>query len=167
MSIEDRSANPPPPPETERRIRLRPLQWVGVPLVLVLPVVLGALGVFGESWDTAHASSSTVSATVHWPTRFRYKQLNEIQVRVENRTAAPIDTVTIVVDTTYLSRFSTVRGVPALDEPYRLHLLDVRPAEPRLAIIELQAERYGRHRGLLSIIAGDTARVPLWTTIFP
>ena len=164
--MEDRLADPPEPPETEPRVRLRPLQWVGIPL-LIMPVLLAAFGVFGESWDTANTSSTAVSVAVRWPTRFRYKQLNEVRVWVENRTPGVLDSVTIALDTAYASRFSTVTAIPDFDDAYSLSLVAVRPGERRLAIIELQAERYGRHEGWLDVVAGDTARLRLHSFVFP
>lgn len=166
MSTEDRLADPPEPPEVERRVRLLPMQWVGIPLLLV-PVLLAAFGVFGESWDTATASSATISVDVRWPTRFRYKQLNEVHVWVENRTGGVLDTVTVALDTAYASRFSTVTAIPDFDDAYSLSLVALRPGERRLAVIELQAERYGRHEGRLDVVAGDTARLRLHTIVFP
>lgn len=167
MGHDDKIPKPPAAPRIERRVRIHPLRFAGLVVFLVLPVILAALGVFGETRRHARADGAPVSVDVRWPERFRYRQRDEIQIRVTNRSSVAIDTVTVAIDTTYLSRFSNVTAVPTFDGVYELSLVALAPGELRLAVIELQAEHYGRHRGDLIVIAGDTIRIPLHTTIYP
>jgi hypothetical protein len=140
MSIH-RTDEPPPPPDAPRRLRLYRFQWAGLALLASLPVMALA-GVFGETWKVASARSSVLAVTLKYPDRFRYKQLNQLEVQVENT-------------------------IPPWSQAFELLLTDVRPRETRLALVEIQAERYGMHRGTLSVIAGDTLTVALSTMIFP
>jgi hypothetical protein len=158
---------PSPPPEMRRRFRLYRSQVIGIPFVFLLPVVLALAGAFGEAWRTVRAETSAVAATISYPSRYRYKQLNTMEVWVANVSTALIDTVTIAIDTAYASRFSTVTSIPDFTLPYSIDLLDIPPGERRLAIIELQGERYGTHEGEVRVIAGDTATLRVRTTIFP
>lgn len=159
---------PPRAPEIVRKFKLYRHQWVGIPLMMSIPV-LALLGVFGESWDTARAASAQLEIELRYPTRFRYKQLNEMDVYVTNTSAQRLDTVTVAFDTMYTSRFSTVTFLPDASEAYAVELLAIEPGERRLIRVELQAERYWRHTGDVAAwaIGGDTARIPVSTIIFP
>lgn len=158
---------PPPPPETRRRIRLYVYQWIGLLLLLLLPVLASA-GVFGESWRVERASVGALSVVVSYPSRFRYKQLNQIEVQVRNTSGTALDSVKVSLDTSFATRFSTVASVPPLERAFELSIAAIPPSASRLAIIEIQAERYGRHSGTLTIAsAPDTVRVPLAVLIFP
>jgi hypothetical protein len=158
----------PPAPEIDRRVALPRGRAIGMLLILVVPV-LALAGVFGESWERAAAESPNVSAQVEFPSRFRYKMLNSITASVTNRSARPIDTIVVRLDSSYALRFSTVVFTPAAERAYVARLTDVPPGETRLIVIEIQGERYGRHTGRLHIEStnGDTLAIPIQTVIFP
>ncbi len=158
--------DPPAPPSLPRRIRLYRYQWVGLGLIVALPV-LALAGVFGESWRSEEARGADVEAAVTWPERFRYKQVNSIEVRVRNTSSRVLDTMTVALDTALAGRFSTVRAIPSFTRPYETDLTDLRPGETSLVLVEIQAERYGRHEGTLSVIHRDTVRIPISIRIFP
>jgi hypothetical protein len=168
VSEEQQDSSPPAPPGIGRQIRLTPWQRFAVPVLLGIPI-LALLGVFGESWDTASQATSNLELRLEYPTRYRYKMLNSLNLDVSNTSAGPIDTITVALDTAYASRFSTVVGIPTFEFPYTLELTDLPPGETRRVTIELQGERYGRHSGdlLVTSTAADTARLPVSTFIFP
>lgn len=156
-------------PEQPRRLRFYRFQWVGLPLVFLVPV-LALLGVFGESWGHADAASTELSLRVEYPTRYRYKQTHTVEVFVENVSGGPLDTVVVAFDPTYVRRFSTLTFIPSPKEPFEVELLDVKPGEVRLVRAELQGEHYGRHRGTVEVYRPgslDTARVSVSTLIYP
>lgn len=167
MSVQD-LPEPPPPPDAPRRIRLHPFQWVGVAVLATLPV-LALAGTFGESRETTEVSGSEVSAAIRYPTRFRYKQLDQIEVQLRNVSARLIDTVTVSLDTAFATRFSTVRAIPDFARPFDVPVTRLEPGTWRLVIVEIQAERYGSHAGALTISTGgaDTLRAPLAIRVFP
>lgn len=165
MSL-DHLPDPPGPPEAPRHVRLYRFQWIGLPLLAIVPI-LALAGAFGESWRVEEATSASLDATVHYPSRYRYKQLNSIEVWVTNRGAAAVDTLTVALDSALANRFSTVRAIPSFREPWEVELTDVLPGETRLVVIELQGERYGRHVGDLELMGLDTVAVPLSIRIFP
>lgn len=164
----DRLPNPPDAPETRRSVSMHTYQWIGIPLLLLVPL-LAVLGAFGESWQTARAKAGPLDVTVTYPTKYRYKQINSMEVHVRNTGASVLDTVTVAFDTVYGTRFSTITSVPAFTDAFEVSLVALQPGESRLAWIELQAERYWRHQGDLSITAGaaDTIRIPLSTIVYP
>jgi hypothetical protein len=165
MTLDD-LPEPPQPPDAPRRFRLYRYQWAGLAILSTLPI-LAIAGTFGETWSEATLSSSRLEVTVRVPTRYRYKQLNQIEVQVRNRTDVALDTVRVALDTAFTARFSTVRSIPAFARPFEAELVRLEPGETRLVLMELQAERYGRHRGTLTVAATDTLRMPLSVTIFP
>ena len=98
----------------------------------------------------------------------RDTQLDRIEVRLRNLSAADLDTVRIALNTGFASRFAEVRGIPDLDRPFELALGGIPANGTATAFIELRAERGGRHSGGLTIAAGaDTLRVPLRVLVYP
>lgn len=158
----------PPAPHAPRRVRLHPFQWVGLALLLAMPV-LALAGVFGESWRVEHVRGANIAVQMRYPSRFRYKQLNQIEVQLRNHSASALDTVRVSLDTAFLTRFSTVRALPAFERPFELALSRVEPGASALVIVEIQAERYGTATGTLTVTSGggDTVRVPLHVRVFP
>lgn len=168
MSQEQRPPDPPQAPEIDRRFRLYPYQWIGLPLMMLVPV-LALFGVFGQSWDTARGATAALELELRYPSRFRYKQLNGMDVYVTNSSGRQLDTVTVSFDTAYINRFSTVTFVPSATGAYEVELTKVEPDERRLIRVELQGEKYWLHRGLIQAWAAgsDTLRVPVSTVVFP
>jgi hypothetical protein len=162
----DNLPEPPPPPSAPRRVRLYPFQWFGAAALALLPMMAVA-GVFGETWAEATAETPSLEVRVSYPSRFRYKQLNQIEVWVRNRSGAPIDTITVSLDSAYARQFSTINAIPPFSRAFGIPLTDVLPNETRLVIIEVQAERYGRHKGAVRTAAVDTATIALSTIVFP
>lgn len=165
--LEDRLPKPPEPPALPRRFRMYSYQWIGIPLLFLAPVALALAGVFGQGWTIQTVETPTFTAKVQYADALRYKQVDGIRVWISSRTPGSLDTIRIAVDSAYASRFSSVRAIPAFDRPYQLSLAGPRASDVAVAVVEIQAERYGRHEGDLVIAAGDTARVRLRTIVFP
>ncbi|HEX6306632.1 MAG TPA: hypothetical protein VFZ69_00520 [Longimicrobiales bacterium] len=163
----DTLPDPPGAPEIRRSVSLYRFQWFGIAVLAAFPV-LALLGVFGERWAVAESETGPLQVRVHYPTVFRYKMLNAIDVDVRNTGTAAIDTVTVALDTVYAARFSTVTAVPPFSGPYEVDLPDVRSQESRRVRIEIQAEQYWSHAGALTVATRtDTVRVRLRTMIYP
>jgi len=158
---------PPQPPSIRRRLSLTRKQWIGLPLIIAVPV-LTLLGVFGERRARAHVVTPALEVTVAYPDRFRYRQVQSLEVTVRNRTARRLDTVHVSLDTAYISRFSSVRIDPPVHEAFIVDLANLAPNESRLVAAEFWGEQYGRHRGRIRVWAGgDTAVVAIQTMVFP
>ena len=163
-----------PPPalggrDHSRRVRLQGPQWVGIPLLFAVPL-LALLGVFGESFTSAEAAGSDVALRVEYSTRYRYKQINAVQVRVDNVAGEPLDTVVVAFDPRYVRQFSTLMFIPAPQAPFEIVFTDFEAGGSRTVWAELQGEKYGTHRGTLQAYrtgGADTARVTLRTLILP
>lgn len=157
---------PPPPPHVRRQAKLYLYQWIGLAILVILPVLAG-IGFFGQSWKKAHASAGALEVAVSYPNRLRYWQVNQIEVHVRNASGAPLDSVHVSLDSAFALRFANLTSLPTFDESFRIAIPHVPPNRTRTVLIEMRADRYGRHSGTLTIAAADTVRVPLSIIIFP
>ncbi len=174
MAQEEETAQPPQPPEIEPKFILSRVQWIGLPLLMLLPI-LALFGVFGEASTAVSDSSDVLDMEVEYATRYRYRMLNTMEVSLENLSAQAIPTLTVRFDEDYISKFSSVVFSPQLDkitdEDYVVYLQDVQPGDIRIVNIEMQGDRYGRHSGVVSATAGEDShgrvQVEVSTFIFP
>ena len=148
----EETARPPEPPEVARRIALHPGQAIFLAL-LTLFVALALFGAFGSTQATAHASGPGLELAVEHPARFRYREVAPIRITLRNTSGRPLDTVRVRLDEAYVSAFSNVTFTPSPQGAWEVVLTDVEPGEVRLISGELQAERYGRHRGTVTVTA--------------
>ena len=164
---ESRSMGPVAPPLTTRRIAFTRKQRIGIPLLTLMPL-LALLGVFGERSTTIEAQSASLAVSVRYPTRFRYRQAEPLEVTVRNLSSSVIDTIDVVLDTAYMTRFSGVRITPQPRSAFTVALTAVRPGEQRLVAAEVAGEQYGRHHGRIVVSApNDSIVVRVRTLVFP
>lgn len=168
MTPSEKPPEPPPPPEIDRRLRLYPWQWIGLPILVLIPV-LALFGVFGHTWAEVRDAGADVEMEIRYPSRFRYKELQAMYVSVRNRSDRVLDTVTVAFDTAYINRFSTVTFKPDISRAYEVELTDLMPGDVRLIMVEIQGEAYWGHHGAISArhSDSDTAEVHVSTFIFP
>lgn len=170
-SVDD-PPHPPHPVRIQRRLSLYHFQWLGLALLMLI-VLLALIGVFGETVDSATASTATVDFVVNYPSRFRYKMIDPLEVRVTNRSDTAFDTATVAFERAYIHAFSTVTFTPAAatitGDAYQVELNDIAPGETRVVTVQLQAEHYGQHTGAISLSmdGGDRVEVSITTLVFP
>lgn len=163
----DGGPQPPRAPAITRRLALTRKQRIGLPLLMAIPI-LTLFGVFGEQRSSVHAASRSLDMTVLYPARFRYRQIQSLDVTVRNASDQTIDTISVSLDTAYISRFSSVRIEPTPRTAFTVPLTGVRPGESRLISAELWGERYGRHTGrIVATARSDTASATVRTIVFP
>jgi hypothetical protein len=149
------------------RIRLTRKQWIGVPVLALVPI-LALLGVFGDRQKTIAITSPSLGITINYPERMRYRQSELLEISVLNRGQRALDTVLVSVDTSYLSRFIGVRGTPPPTTDFSVPLFDVHPGESRLLSVELTGNRYWRHPATVSATTGrERTTVAFSTLVFP
>jgi hypothetical protein len=151
-----------------RRLALGRAQWVGLPILLAIPL-LALFGVFGEREGDSTVRSAELEMRVRWPARTRHEMIHDIDVVVRNVSARTIDTLTVTFDTTYLAAFSAVSVTPGAAHAWEVELEGVRPGEARHVVVAVDAHRFGRRTGSVIATGGgsDTARVVIDTFIFP
>ena len=158
---------PPPPPPFRAKVVLTRKQLFGLPVLFAIPLIALA-GLLGESTGHVVASSSQLELRVDFPSRGHYREIQGLHVMVRNRTTRPIDTITVRFDASYMNAFSQVRFEPSPTRAYDILLTSVGPGYTRLVAVELSGDRYGRHRGEVSVSGGtDTVRAGFNTFVFP
>lgn len=166
------NSRPPEPPETSRKIQFHLVQLIGIPLILIIPV-LALFGVFGESEEKVGAANSEFEMQVEYPSRFRYKQINPLEVSLRNISSNKIPVLTVAFDRSYISEFSETQFTPDVKDVtgtnYKVELRDIEPGETRRVSVSLQGEHYGLHKGAVTALAenGSKAEVKVSTFIFP
>ncbi|MGQ0562353.1 MAG: hypothetical protein ACT443_10820 [Gemmatimonadota bacterium] len=159
---------PPQPPEVERATRLYRYQWFGLSVISLI-VLLAMLGVFGESFGEIEAEAGALAVRIEYPTRFRYRQIHQIEVTITNTSDQALDTVTVLFDPEYVLKFSEVTFIPSATRPFDVHLTHLTPGASGRVVVGVRAGRYGRHTGEIVATAGggDTVRARVATFVYP
>jgi len=146
-------SKPAQPPEVDRKFQIHPYQMIGIPLMMLVPI-LALFGVFGESVHSVSTSGQQLDTSVEYPTRFRYKMIDEVIVSLSNVSDQAIPSVLVNFNRRYIDGFSTVTFTPSIhsitDSDYIVEVIDLQPGETRVISVTLQAEKYGMHRGTIS-----------------
>ena len=164
-----RVPQPPQPPQAGRRLRFHATQLIGVPLIAIIPI-LALLHVFGTTHETEIASDDPLLVEVRYPTRFRYKTIDPLDVTVRNTGSAPLRGVSVRIDKGYVEAFSTVSFTPSpqrvTSDAFVFDLGDIPPGEARVVDGLVQAERYWRHPGRITVRSDGGAEVALDVATF-
>jgi len=169
---ESERESPPKAPEFNPRLKQYTYQWIGIPILFLIPI-LALLNVFGVSTDTERTSSEIVDVTVHYPTRFRYKQINTIDAAITNTSDSTLASILVQFERPYIDRFSDVSFTPDVqtitEQYYEVELTDIPSGETRHINVIIQAEDYGRHSGVITITpsTGKALSVNLRTLSWP
>jgi hypothetical protein len=157
---------PPQPPEIPRRFRLHKHQMIGLPLLALLPI-LALFGTFDGATEFASASDGALRASIEYPSKIKYKDYNQVRIKVTNSSQSMIDSISVSIDTTYLSRFLNVSITPNPSDAYKIDLTDVMAGEKREVIVEYEGKDYGDQAGTVTIASkSDTIRQALSTHIY-
>jgi hypothetical protein len=154
------------PPGAPRFVLTRK-QWVGLPVLALIPA-LALAGVFGERTASVSATTRSLGVTVTYPARLRYRQTAHLEIAVTNRAARALDSVHVSLDTAYLAAFVGVHVQPAPVVPFIVSLAQVAPGETRRIEVELSGDRYWQRNATLDIATGDErATVRFSSLVFP
>lgn len=153
-AAQDQIPQPPDPPSVERHLHFHPVQAIGVPLILLIPV-LALFGVFGEGITSARASQGPIEASIEYPSKMRYKTIDVVDLVITNTSQQTVAGTTVTVDRAYLDGFTSVSFTPDVKtitgEEYVVEVGEIPAGESRVVSIDIQAERYGGYDGDLSI----------------
>lgn len=165
-------SHPPAPPPFPRQIRLRPVQWIGIPLLMLIPL-LAIFGLFGESFKTVQAGNEMLDVKVTYPARFRYQMYDSLEVTVRNLSPQPLSVVEVRFAKSYIDQFDNVDFTPQAealkDGYYIVELHDVAAQQAQAVNVNLQADKAGRHVGeiVLSGVGTQPAVLNVVTWVFP
>jgi hypothetical protein len=141
-------------------------QTVGLSLMALIPI-LAMFRVFGDGTEFAKSSSPSLQTEVEYPAKFKFKQSKVLRVKVTNVSGYTLDTISVSIDTAYLSRFRGVSVTPEPKDAFTVELLKLHPGEKREVIAEIEGKDYGEQRGIVTIATKrDTIRQPISSYIF-
>lgn len=162
-----RQAEPPELPELDRRLKFGVVQMAGLGALLLIPI-LALFRVFGLGEASVTARSSALELTVEYPPRLRYGTAEVVVADIKNTSSAAMETVTVIFDSSYLSKVSEPRFTPPTARAFELDLVNVAPGETRRIELAFYADEYWSHSGeIRAAHATDTARVVVETFVFP
>lgn len=155
-------------PKLPRRIRFWQHQWVGIPFLMLFPI-LALLGIFGESSKKIETQENGLHINLESPERLRYGLQAPLNFRIENKTGQTIPQTKLVFDARYLEKFSEVKFSPEISRAYEVELKDLAPGEIREVFVEAKAKHYGWQDGNIQFKSGEQV---LWqeqirTLVFP
>lgn len=168
------SSQPPSPPPFPRKVQFHRVQMIGMPLLMVVPL-LALFGFFGESSTTTQTQNDRLRVQVTYTTRSRYKIASPVEVTVYNRSTTALATVEVRFAKAYIDQFADVVFTPQVtaitDQEYIVQLHDLPPEVTRVVTVNLQGERYGRHEGGITVSEASAPTnglaLPITTWIFP
>ena len=164
--------HPPEAPEIERKLQFYRLQMIGVPLIMLIPV-LALAGLFGITRSSAYDSGSRLSLEVQYPARLRYAMRNPLQAVVRNTSDEPLKNVIVKFERAYIEGFSEVTFTPqpktVTQDHYEVELSEIAPGETRIVAAEVKAEAYGSYQGTVAVdVQGkEEAQCAVETVLFP
>lgn len=164
----DPPAGPPPPPEMPRRVRLYPSQWIGLPLLLLVPV-LALAGTFGEQRQTHAIASDAVHFEVDYPTRMRTRQHSHLSVHVVRVGGEASDTVRVEFDPAWVQSFARLELLPQPARPWIVELAGVEVGDTAVVRLGLEARERWRRSGYIRLQdgRGGSRDIAIRTFILP
>ena len=149
------------------RLVLTRKQWVGIPVLALIPA-LALAGVFGDRTAIAGAATPSLGVTVTYPERMRYRETAQLEIAVTNRGVRALDSLRVSLDAAYLAGFTNVHVQPAPLGLYEVALAHVAPGETRRVEVEITGNRYWRRSATFVAATGDErAAVRFSSLVFP
>ena len=165
---------PRPPPSYARVVRLGALEWVGIPLLALLPL-LSLANLLGPSEDHLAAETpGALAVNLTHPSRLRHQGTGELVVAVTNTGTQAAQDLVVSLDEAYLSRFLGAETTPApsaiVAGRVRVPLPPLAPGERASVRVRLEADDWGRLPGWVELGgAGQAAptRLAFTTLVLP
>lgn len=141
---------PPPAPDFQRRVNFDAAERIGVPLLLLLPL-LALAGVFDQQVRSLHSRQGELSLHISYPAISRLHLQGALAIDVHNHGSQPLNDVQISVEQRYLRHFDQLSFLPGelqLDgQLYRARLKPLAPGQSRRLLLALRPQRAGLHEG--------------------
>lgn len=171
----DISVVPRPHEPYPRVLRLGALEWIGIPLLALLPV-LALLGVLGPSNAqlSAPVAAANLQLELSYPARLRHKADGEMWVLVRNTGATEHRGLTLGLDQAYLDHFGRVQSLPGAqslsDSALRIPLPALAAGESARVRLMLEADDWGQLPGWVELGSeggAALARLDFHTLVLP
>jgi hypothetical protein len=163
---------PPQAPTFKRKLRFYFYQYLGLPLLLLIPV-LAIFGVFDQALTRQEQTGDEVSISIDYPSHYRYERAGTIRIHVQNNREESIPLLSIEISKVYLEHFRELHFVPDVShmnlESYIIELTEILPGTSQGIRIDLQANDYGVHTGfILATVEGiELLRFSMNSFTFP
>jgi hypothetical protein len=163
---------PPQPPAVGRRLHLYHYQIIGLPILIMIPI-LALVGVLSQQDATITAASADFDVTIEYPTRCFYRMSSTIELSIRNTSAESMSAIKVSLERSYMRAFDSIQFIPdsvtLTEGAYIIELNNVSPGETRRISIAYEPKRYWQHQGNLNISADGAApvEIPLQTFVFP
>jgi hypothetical protein len=159
---------PPGAPDTRRRIRLYLHQWIGLPLLALVPA-LAMLGVLGTARQQAVVEGEHLQVRVDHPARLRVGQRADLRIEVRNRRGSAVDGIAVMVDHAYLEGFTEVRFTPGPAGTEHPALDSLAALDSGSVTVSIEADRPWLRQGQVRVAARetDTLTVEIRTLVLP
>lgn len=156
------------PPDIKPHLRMWRYQWIGIPLILIIPI-LAMLGVFGIEIEKLNISTSGVETSIEYPAKMRYGQEEFIRMEFKNVSGETIQDLAVSFDQDYIRKFDGIDFNPQLETNYIVKTGVIPPGETGTVNVKLKAGEYGSHSGEIKISSQNKEIISeeLSTFIFP
>lgn len=150
-----------------QRLHLPALQWIGLPLMLVMPA-LALAGAFDPHTARSRTSLGELEIEIEASDRVRLHRSAGIEVEVRN-TGARAAGAEVALSPELLEGAQAIDFVPSPHRAWAVRLDAIAPGEARRVVVEYEADAPGVHRGALHVRddEGREVRAPLQTIVFP
>jgi hypothetical protein len=160
---------PPEAPHMQRRFHLYGYQYIGLPLLLLIPL-LALFGVFGPTMATVEARSDGTVLSVMYPERAHYQAYTRLRVVVRNTGGDVQNAAAVEFERELLDRFSQIVFNPSLseitDSVYRVDIGQLPSGAERAVTVDLRPEANGPNRGVVTVSAEGRQDVQAEIVIF-
>jgi len=158
---------PPEPPQIDHRIELSRLQWVGVPLLMIVPA-LALAGVFDPGSVVVRREIGSLAVRTDTPRSIRQNRAGIVEIELENRGDEPVG-AEVAISPEYLADCVAIEMTPAPHRAWAARVARIAPGERARVHIELEGEGAGFHEGVIRVreSSGREARIPVRTFVFP
>lgn len=157
---------PPAIPDIRRRFHRRHL--VGLALLAILPLI-AAFGLLSTGIQVARESTPAFDVVVEYPSRVRATHRASLRVVASARAGHVVDGLGVSIAPDYLANFAVHDATPDRTAPGEVELPVLGPGDVASVLVDLEAVRFGLHRGTVRVGApdGDTLAIAIRTFILP
>lgn len=155
-------------PEFQPKIKLWRYQWIGIPLLLLIPI-LALLNVFGVQHENISYTGNGVEINGKYPVKMRYGQEEFLRLEIKNGSKQDLKGTRVIVDKSYVERFDGAEFSPDVTENYSVNLGTLKRGETKIFSLKLKAGKGGTYDGGLTVMSQNKQlyRTDVETVIYP
>lgn len=163
---------PPQPPAIDRRLQFARLQLVGMPLMMLVPL-LAVFGLLGEARERTERAGDGVRVRVDYPGRARFEADTRLRLSVENVGSAALSDTRVEFERGLMDALSGIGFSPPVEridrQAYVVGLGELAPGAERVVFLDFRPSERGRLGGRVTLRAAGAplVEVPIEVLVFP